>query len=443
MWSLKSSHQSQIDRPETFFQDKSWAETIVFWTIVLTPLWWLLGIQTLFYPAVVIGLLIVSLDLDKLIRNHIPLSVWAWLAMAITMLWTAFFGLSDVGFNLITTASTLVTCFKGYFLIFACLLLPFTTQIRIEVITRAVVWMAIGYLVLITFQLTLLFLGIHWQAIMPPLAKLTPGNKLSLVVKLSAVRQNFFGVPIPRSSLYMPDPPIPGICGLLALIICWGEKKTFLRNFAIAGCLGAILVSQSRLAWVCLPIAIIIMATFRGFWARQLCLWLFSFTALFSSFLELTFSNLLQKPWEIFNKARPASTTDRAFVVQKTLEAWRESPWLGWGIVQDTADWHTYKITLGSFSTYAAVLYLHGIVGFIVFLVALGFTLADFWQIALTGNILGKRAFASLIVLYIFIQGLPLSWITVYIWFFFIWLGIILATFSQHKIVDSWKSFSQ
>lgn len=418
--------QSRAKR-EFALNDLSRAEKIVYWTIVLTPLWWLLGIQTLFYPAVIAGLLVVSFDLDKIIRTNIPLAVWAWLAMSLTMLWTAMFGLSDVGFDLITTAATLVTFFKGYFLIFACLLLPFGTRIRVEVITRAVVWMAISYLVLIAIQLTLLVAGIQIPPLMPPLAKLTPGNSLSLMVNLTASWEQFFGINVPRSALYMPDPPLPGICGLLALFICLGESKERLRYWALAGCSGAILISQSRLAWVCVPIAFIIVVTFRSFWARQTCMWLFSITALLLSWLELAFSDLIHKPLEIFNQARPASSVDRAFVVRKTLEAWQESPWLGWGIVHDTADWYIYEISLGSFSTYAAVLYLHGIVGFIVFIAALGFTLASLWQIASEGSILGRRAFAATLVLYLFIQGLPLSWFAVYIWFFFIWLGAILA----------------
>ena len=415
----------------------SFAEKVIYWTIVLTPLWWLLGIQTLFYPAVIVGLLVIRFDWNRILEIPIPVAVWAWLAMAVTMLWTALFGLSDIGFDLMKTAATLVTFFKGYFLIFACLLLQFGTRIRVEVITRAVVWMAIGYLVVICLQLVMLYGGIKLRPIMPPLAKFTPGNPLSLVVKLTASWKPFFGITVPRSALYMPDPPIPGICGLLALIICCGEKQIRLRKLAIAGCIAAILISQSRLAWVCLPIAITVLATFHTFWARQMSLWLFSLTALFASFLELTFKELLQQPWAIFNKARPSSTTDRAFVVAKTLEAWRESPWLGWGITQDTANWYTYEIALGSFSTYAAVLYLHGVVGFIVFIIALATTLANVWQIALEDNILGKRAFAGLIVLYLFIQGLPLSWITVYIWFFFIWLGAIMATENHKRDVDS------
>ena len=442
MYSLTQNYQQPPKtQPNKFrLQDLSLAEKIVYWTIVLTPLWWLLGIQTLLYPAVIVGLLLVNLNFDKLIKINIPIAVWAWLAMAMTMLWTALFGLSRNNFDLIEVASTLVTFFKGYFLIFACLLLPFVTSIRVKVIARAVAWMTLGYLVLIVLQLTLMILGIQLAPFLPPLAKLTPGNSLSLVVKLTASQQAFFGITVPRSALYMPDPPIPGICGLLALIICWGESNPRLRYAACAGSLSAILISQSRLAWICLPIAIMVNITFLNFWARQLSLWLFTLTALLSSLFELTIGKLLQKPWEIFDKARPASTTDREFVVRKTLEAWQESPWLGWGVVHDTANWYTYKLPLGSFSTYASVLYLHGTIGFIVFIATLGITLVCFGERAFEGSILCKRAFAALVVLYLFIQGLPLSWFAVYIWFFFIWLGAILAGSNRnHQRISQWN----
>ncbi len=414
---------------QKYLQSKelSLTERILYLTIVLTPLWWLLGIQPLFYPAVVIGLLAYSFDLDQPIKNPLPMCAWAWFVMALVMLGTALLGISDVGFDLMELASTLVTFFKGYFLIFACLALPFWHKIDSRVITRAVAWMAIGYLSLICFQLILLVAGIRIGIFYPPLASLTPGNKLSLMVNLSASLKPFFGINLPRSSLYMGDPPIPGICGLLSFFICLGEPNSRLRNLALAGSLSALLISQSRLAYVCLAIAIITNASFKSFMARQAYLWFIATLALVCSLWEWTISDLVSQPLKIFNQARPASSTDREYVVGKTLEAWQESPWLGWGIVQGTANWHTYEIELGSFSTYAAVLYLHGIFGFIFFIFALAITLFNFWEFAVAGNQLCQRAVSSLVALYIFIQGLPLSWISVYIWFFLIWLGAVLS----------------
>ncbi|MDJ0532702.1 MAG: O-antigen ligase family protein [Xenococcaceae cyanobacterium MO_207.B15] len=424
--------------------DLSFAERVIYWTIVLTPLWWLLGIQTLFYPAVVIGLLVISFDFDKLVRTSLPNCAWAWLAMAIVMLWTAMIGISNVGFGLTRVAATFITFFKGYFLIFACLALPFGNQIRVKVITRAVAWMAGGYLIAIALQLIMLLVGVGRQTFFPPIAYLIPGNK-SLIVWLSAFLNPLFGIPLPRSTLYMPDPPIPGICGLLCFFICLGESNPRLRKFSLAGSLAALLISHSRLAWVCLPLAILAYVSFRSFFARQLSLWLFSLTAFLSSLWQLTLPALMNKPLEIFHNARPSSSKDREFVIQKTMEAWQQSPWLGWGIPQGTANWYTYEVTLGSFSTYAGVLYLHGIVGFMVFIAALALTLRSFWQPALEGNALCKKAFVSLIALYLFIHGLPLSWITVYIWFFFLWLGAILAEILENppSYSSQWQQLSR
>ncbi len=404
----------------------SFPERVIYWTIVLTPLWWLSGLQTLLYPAIAVVLLVITFDIDKLIRGSTPACVWAWLAMALVMVWTAIFGLSSVEFGIREIAATAVTFFKSYFLIFACMVLPFWNRIRVRVITRAIAWMTTGYLATIAIEVAMLVLRIGKGGLIPPLARLVPGDKLSLQVTFADI-QPFFGIPLPRTVLYTPDAPILGVCAVLCFFICLGETDRRLRKFALAGCLGALLISFSRLAWVCFPLALLIMACFRSRLTRQGSLWGASFTTLLCGLLGLTLSDLLTRPLEVFNSARTASSVDRAFVVRKTLEAWQELPWLGWGIIRGSARWDIYNITLGSFSTYAAVLYLHGIIGFIFFVAALVLTLYSFWGPAVRGNPLHRQAFASLVALYVLCNATPLSWMTVYFWFFFVWLGAILS----------------
>ncbi len=419
----------------------SLTEQLIYWTIVLTPLWWLLGIQTLLYPGISIGLLVIYFDLDKVIRGSLPACIWAWLAMSIVMIWTAIFGLSNVGFDIQQTASTAVTVFKSYFLIFACATLPFWNCIRVCVITRAVAWMTTGYLATIAIEMVMLVLGIGKLGLMPPLARMIPGDKLSLKVAFAEF-QPFFNIPLPRTSIYTPDPPILGVCAVLCFFICLGETDHRLRRFALAGCLVALLVSFSRLAWVCLPLALLITACFHSRLARQGPLWVASFTALLCSIWGLTFSELVKKPLEVFNNARGPSSADRETVVRKTLEAWQQSPWIGWGIPTLRYKWYIYDVYLGSFSTYAGVLYLHGIVGFIFFIAALGLTLGTFWKPAVGGNLLCQQAFASLMALYVLCNGTPLSWMGVYFWFFFVWLGAILSETQQPTFVSRWEQLT-
>ncbi|WP_233501735.1 O-antigen ligase family protein [Acaryochloris thomasi] len=352
--------------------------------------------------------------------------------MGIVMLWTAFTGLSEQGWDISKAIATVVTFLKGYFLIFACFLLPMWNRVRVAVITRAVVWMTSGYLISLTVQITLLFLGLS-RAFSPPWARFMPGNPLSFRVN-AATFQPFFGIPLPRTPLYMPDPPILGICGLLCFLICLGEPNHRLRQLGMAGSLSALIISQSRLGWICLPIALLIIALFRSPIARQGAIWVSALISLLCTLLGgLTLSELLNKPLTVFTNARPASSTDREFVVRKTLEAWQESPWLGWGVAHDSAKWHTFEITLGSFSSYAGVLYLHGILGFVCLITAIGSTLWHFLLPALRGNLLCKKAFASVVALSLFMEGIPLSWMAVYFWYFLIWLGAIISQQKQEK----------
>lgn len=442
MLNTNSSASSSVQ--ERFKLDTlSFPEQVVYWTIVLTPLYWLSSLQTLLYPAIVIGLLIFNFEIDKLIRKSLPVCVWAWLAMALVMLWTAMLGLSSINAGFIRLAATGVTFIKSYFLIFACLALPFWHRVRLQVVTRAVAWMATGYLVAIAIQLVMLFLNVGKTGFISPLARLMPGDALSL--RVSFARYDvFFGIPVPRSALYMPDPPILGVCAVLCFFICLGESNRRLRQWALAGCIAALLISLSRTAWVCFVLGILIVACFRNQWARQGSLWSSSFTALLCGLFGLTLNELINKPLEFFNRARAASSNDREYVVSKTLEAWQEYPWLGWGVIRGSVQWYTYDIALGSFSTYASVLYLHGVIGFIIFITALGSTLWSFWRPAMQGNPLCKRAVATLVALYVLCQATPLSWMTVYFWFYFVWLGAILAKLQQEqRSPSSWEELAR
>ncbi|HEY9708851.1 MAG TPA: hypothetical protein V6D48_11665, partial [Oculatellaceae cyanobacterium] len=207
----------------------SFSELVIYWTIVLTPVWWLLGIQPLFYPAVIIVLLALNFDIDKLIQGSLPICVWAWLGMALVMLWTALLGINSMGFSFQVAAGAAVTFFKSYFLIFGCLALPFWKQVGIRVVTRAVAWMATGYLITTLMQLVMLALRIGGGGYKPLLARLIPGDKSSLIVQFANI-QSFFGIPLPRTTLYTPDPPILGLCAVLCFFICLGETNRRLRH---------------------------------------------------------------------------------------------------------------------------------------------------------------------------------------------------------------------
>lgn len=431
------AHQYKID-------NLSHAEKVIYWTIILTPLWWLLGIQTICYPTIAAYLLFQGFKLHKIIQYSLPLCNLSWLAMTIAILWTNIFGFEREGFQILKVAATLFTLFKGYFLIFACMTLPFWHRIRVKVITHAVAWMATGWLVTLGIQLLILAAVGEVPAFLPPLARAIPGEKLSLMVKFAFI-QPFFGIPLPRTDLYTADPPILGVCALLCFFICSGETNRYLRKFALAGCLVCLIISQSRLAWFCFPVALLIIAGIRTSFARQSLLWVASFTFLICTFFGLSIVDLLITPLDTFNSARADSSKDREYVITATMQAWQESPWLGWGVMGKTVTWGNglFELPLGTFSSYSQVLYLHGIFGFVFFVAALVSTAYSFWHPATRGNRNCQRAFASLVVLYLLCHATTLTWMAIYFWFFFIWLGAILAEEKkQYMNVVDWEQLS-
>ena len=329
-------------------------------------------------------------------------------------------------------------------MIFACITLPFWHYIRVKTITRAVSLMATSYSILLVIQLIILFGLGPQEHFLPPLARLIPGEKTSLMVKFAEI-QPFFGIPLPRTDLYTADPPILGVCGLLCFFMCLSESNPRWRKLSLAGSLIGLIISQSRLAWICFPLVCSIIYCFRSGLARQAYLWIISIISLFAAVLSLTVKDLIASPLETFNSARADSSKDREFIVNATIEAWKQSPWMGWGFMEKTASWGNgeFVLPLGTFSSYAQVLYIHGIFGFIFFITALVSTLCSFWKPAIQGNQICQRAFGCLIALYLLIHATNLTWMAIYFWFFFIWLGAILSELQKQQLnITEWEELS-
>jgi hypothetical protein len=422
----------------------SLTEQIVFWTIVLAPIWWLTGVQTLLYPGVVLGLVVMNLHWTKLYDLRLSKAAWGWLAMTLTMLWTAMLGLNRVGYDPIQVTAILVTLFKSYLLLLSCLVLPCLTPIRLMVVTRAVVWYAIGALAVLLIELVLLVVLRNggMDQFLPIFARLIPGDKVTLIIHLASF-QEFFGFLLPRTGLYTPDAPILGVCSIMFFLVCLGESKPWLRWTSLTGCLAMLLISQSRLAWVTFPIALFLLSLFRQDIFRQGILWFAASVSLVCTVLGQSMGEFITRPLDMFNSGRPESSRDRAMVIQATIEAWQQRPWFGWGTIQGTVKWYTYEVALGSFSTYPAVLYMHGIFGFCVFVLAMVLTVTSAWPGAISGRVEHQRAVIGLLALYFLCNATPLSWMLSNFWSFFLWLGVLIAPQQRSQSIMPRTSISE
>jgi O-Antigen ligase len=403
----------------------SYTEAAIYWTALLTPLWWLLGVQVLLYPAVVITLLGAGFSVDKLAKTPLPLSAWAWFAMALTMLMTTVLAFDRV--SLVQVATLTAALLKGYFLIFASLALPFFQPLRSAVITRAVAWMAAGFTLFLSITTTLWLFQIPGIN-RPLLASILPGDSAFALNLASS--EKFLGLTLPRISGYTPDPPILGTCAVLCIFICLGEPNRWLRRASLIGSVLGLIFSFGRTAWLALPIALAVNLLFRLAIVPQIVLGAAAIASFIWGLFGVRLEELFQGGTTQFNQARESgasSSIERTKVISRTLELWQESPWTGWGFIQHQV--HLYDkayMPVTTFSTYAAVLYLHGAVGFLVFVLAMLATLWDTYEPSIRGDALAARACGSLVALYLMFGTTTLSWMAPFLWFFFVWLGTVL-----------------
>ncbi len=404
---------------------RSYPEAVIYWTALLTPLWWLLGVQVLLYPAVVVTLLVTGFSVEKLAKTPLPLSAWAWFAMALTMLMTTVLTFDRANFvQLVTLAIALL---KGYFLIFASLALPFFQPLRSAVVTRAVAWMAAGHTLFLAITATLWFFHLPGPD-RPLLASILPDNT-AIALNLAG-SEKFLGLTLPRISGYTPDPPILGTCAVLFIFICLGESNRWLRQAALLGSFLGLIFSFGRTAWLALPIAIAVNLLFRLAIIPQIFLGAAAMASFIWGLLGVSLEEFFQGGVTQFNQVRESgasSSTTRTKVINRTLELWQESPWTGWGVIQHQV--HLYDnayMPATTFSTYSAVLYLHGAIGFLVFGLAMLATLWDVYEPSMRGDALAARACGSLVALYLMMGTTTLSWMAPFLWFFFVWLGTVI-----------------
>jgi O-antigen ligase len=362
---------------------------------------------------------------DKLAKTALPLSVWAWFAMALTMLITTVLAFESVGF--VQVATLTVALLKGYFLIFASLALPFFQPLRSAVITRAVAWMAASQTLFLAITTTLWLL--HIPGINRPLlASLLPGDS-AFALNLAG-SEKFLGLTLPRISGYTPDPPILGTCAVLCLFISLGESNRWLRQAALTGSVLGLIFSFGRTAWLALPIAIAVNLLFRLAIVPQIFLGAAAVASFIWGLFGVNVEEFLQGGVTQFNQVRESgasSSETRTKVISRTLELWQESPWTGWGFIQHQV--HLYDnayMPVTTFSTYAAVLYLHGAIGFMVLVLAMLATLWDVYEPSLREDALAARACGSLVALYLMMGTTTLSWMAPFLWFFFVWLGTVI-----------------
>lgn len=416
---------SKVFDSEDNLQPQNVPERLVWWSIILTyPIWIIGGLYVV--GSVLCWLLLVCLLIKILARmdhpeenEEISISpvIWLWIIGMIIMQVALIAG--HVNFNLGTgiIIKSSIGWAKGWAAL-ALYPLAGALTIRSSIPTRAIC-----------------IVGFHTLLIMP-LLLLTPNLGLPEVLYVSPLRaiggpgNEFFDVPLYeidgstgdlRWRLFAPWGPALGFVGNINFMICLQEKN---RKWKILGIIGSILmcfVCKSRLAQlsiILIPLTTAIIARLR----QPLMLITLGVVSYLGGIFATSILTAVSDYWEGFKGARAGSTRVRFALKRIAFHRWEtEAPIWGHGVVEGGPHLVEY-MAIGSHHTWAGVLFVKGLVGFVALAVPMLVTLLDMLRRAASSSYrLGSTGLGVIIILFMYTFGENLE-ILVYLY----WPGMLV-----------------
>ncbi|BAB73995.1 O-antigen ligase domain-containing protein [Anabaena sp. FACHB-709] len=356
-------------------QPENVPEKVVWWAIANTYYIWVFG--GLYVVGSVMGWVLLLFLIIKILaqtkdtppEEKITISwiIWVWIVGMFFMQVALIAGHLD--FNLPT--SLIIKSSIGWAKGWAALALyPLAgcLKIRPQIIYRAVCIVGFHTLIITPFLLLTPYLHLPQILYVSPLRAVGgPGNE-------------FFDVPLYeidgstgdlRWRLFTPWGPALGFVGNVYFMLALQEKDKKWRTFGLIGSVLMCFVCKSRLAQVCIIIIPLLTKVLSGLNRPRILIGLGFFSYLggiFSPSIILAFNNF----WEGFKAARAGSTRVRMALKRIAVHRWQTgAPIWGHGVVEDGPHIVEY-MPIGSHHTWAGVLFVKGVVGFIAIALPMG-----------------------------------------------------------------------
>lgn len=376
-------------------------ETLVWYYIVGTYVFYLLGAQFLF--AILLGCFLNLYLLRKLWNqtNRTPTEERITLSFST---WVWFLGMLVIALALVVGHLNfdegLVRIIKSSlkWLPFALLPLAGSLNIRSQLVTRAICILCLQSLILIPILYLASVLNIPSHLYTSPLAVLG-GDATRYDVNLYLIDSGQT-----RLSLFAPHCPGLGLAGNLYFCIAHQESNQKWRWFGMIGATAMIVASVSRMAILCLPFVTIAIWSFTNFfrpWVQFTAGLVSVLTGMFLPTLIDTLNNLKEE----FYKFRAGSSDVRATVLRITVERWRtDAPIWGHGVIEQRGPAAAHHTPIGTHHTWFNLLFAYGLVGCIAFGATLGLVFVDLLIKAQTSQ-QAKAGLGIVLVFFVFTFG--------------------------------------
>ncbi|QLE43827.1 O-antigen ligase domain-containing protein [Nostoc sp. C052] len=356
-------------------QPENIPEKVVFWAISNTYFFWVVG--GLYIVGSFVGWVLLLFLLIKILAQtkntppdekiSISWVLWLWVIGMLLMEVALIVGHLDYNLETSLIIKSSIGWAKGWaglalYPLVGCL------KIRPQLIYRAIC-----------------IVGFHTLLITPFLL-LTPSLHLPEILYISPLRavggpgNEFFDVPLYeidgstgdlRWRLFTPWGPALGFVGNVYFMLALQEKNKKWRWFGLIGSVLMCFVCKSRLAQVCIVIIPLFTTVFSGMNRPRILIGV-GFASYLSGIFSPSIILALNNFWEGFKAARAGSTRVRMALKRIAIYRWEtEAPIWGHGVVEHGPHIveHMY---IGSHHTWAGLLFIKGIVGFMALAIPMG-----------------------------------------------------------------------
>ncbi len=350
------------------------AEGIVFWTIALVPLWWILGIQVIVYPAAGWYLFWRSFRHTGEYPLPIAFNLWCtYLGVWLGSLALNFFilGIAETGRSFATLVYSILGIWSLLVVVWYAMR---RLKVRQAVVTRAVCILGVGQLLAVIVGESYLRVTGHILETSSLIVKVLPNLPARIFFEASMYGYDtvVWGEEyVPRFSGFYYWPPLVGTVSIFVAMGALSEQDRRWKILGLLGALVAVYFAAARAGQVGLVVAVLVALWFGRGRARLALQWLLVPLVLASPII-------LTKLNEYFFLYRQDSASARNEIYAQTWEAFLDSPLFGYGTHGRST---VMDLPLGSHSQLFSTLYQTGLLGSAVLLVTWGVMFYTLWNL--------------------------------------------------------------
>ena len=404
--------------------EKTPEESIIFWSVALTYVFYALG--ALYVVAPVIGWSLLLLvcwrfaSADERFRAP-GIGVWVWWIATFAILVSLVIGHFDYGLSRGQLIKSIIGWAKGWAMFPVYITVGACLSIRLQVLARAANIVSVQTFILAPILVAAAYIGLPAQIWVSPLSAVGgPGPEFFSFRLYGISPDGSF-----RWAFFAPWAPGAGMAAVTLLALGVMDKDRRWIFFGTRGVLAMAILVKSRLALLGLPISLgagFIMCNMR-------IPVLHFFGAVFVLSVGLLWGPIIEtllEAKEAFEGYRSNSTEVRSTLQAIAGYRYHEAPIWGHGI-QDSGTHIVAFMPIGSHHTWFGLLFVKGLVGVVAFAVPMVLSLF----ILIVRGQLSKAAMAGLMVLigmWIYSFGENLEVLA-----YLFWVGLIAIGIGMHK----------